>query len=171
MKTVSLTYSQKELQYCIFAAVVEGLCAADLTGRGYFITMGSDDSNYSIELWASATKSENGDGRKLHSVYVNKGDYQMNDVRLGVVLKYVAEHARQFVDQITGIINEPRTSGPITVSSDSDLVSFGNYLLRKVNAKAHTTDGAPYGPREVTHADLANWRGQPYPMESTIQKA
>lgn len=38
------------------------------------------------------------------------------------------------------------------------LVSFGNYLLNKCKVKGHDLDGEACFDRQVTHADLYNWR-------------
>lgn len=47
-------------------------------------------------------------------------------------------------------------SNPLEII-EKDLVLFGNYLLKKVHAKAHGLDGDVYGQREVTDGDLKNW--------------
>jgi hypothetical protein len=152
MKTISLTYSHKELQFNILYAVVEGLRSSDLTGRGFFVSCNTGGDCYNIELWKSATASENGDGKLLHRHEINKGDYQMNDIRLGVMVKYIADQVAKFVNDITPILHSAGEE------HTDDLVSFGNYLLRKVGAQSHDVDGSKSGPREVTHADLANWK-------------
>lgn len=101
MKTINLTHSHKDLQFNILAAVVEGLSASGIAGKGRFITYRSlDDSEFSIELWKSATKSENGDGKLIHRHTINKGDYQMNDIRLGVTMRYIADHCKKFISEI-----------------------------------------------------------------------
>lgn len=38
-----------------------------------------------------------------------------------------------------------------------ELVDFGNFLLKKVKAKAYSLDGDPIGERQVTDADIKNW--------------
>jgi hypothetical protein len=104
MRNVILTHN--ELQFNLFAAVVEGLRSAELTGRGLFITYGSTEDSFTIELWKSASKPEAGDGVMLHQHKVSKGEYQMNDVRLGVTLKYIADQCTKFVDDITPILHK-----------------------------------------------------------------
>lgn len=44
----------------------------------------------------------------------------------------------------------------------TDLVSFGNYLLKTYNVNVHSTDGynAPLYTRQVSDADLKNWEGE-----------
>lgn len=41
---------------------------------------------------------------------------------------------------------------------EEPLVSFGNYLLSKCKVKGHDLDGEPVFDRQVTDADLCNWR-------------
>jgi len=43
----------------------------------------------------------------------------------------------------------------------SQLVSFGNYLLKTYSVSQHSTDGknTPLLPKEVSHADIENWGG------------
>src|SRR5688572_13762622 len=104
MKTTTLTYSHKELQFMIFHAVVEGLRSAELTGRGLFISYQSQDSDFELQLWKAASAAELGNGKLLHSYKVNKGDYQMNDIRLGVMVKHIAQHCEKFVEEITPLL-------------------------------------------------------------------
>lgn len=41
---------------------------------------------------------------------------------------------------------------------EKQLVSFGNYLLKKCKVKGHDLDGDPVFDRLVTDADLCNWK-------------
>lgn len=101
---MALTYSQKELKFNLFAAVIEGIRAANVVGKGSYITYSShDDDNYSIELWTSATKPELGDAELKHKYLVNKWSSEMNDTRLWVVVKHVCDHCEKFIDGIRTI--------------------------------------------------------------------
>lgn len=44
--------------------------------------------------------------------------------------------------------------------NESHLVSFGNYLLKRYEVPVYSSDGknAPIYQREVSHADMENWR-------------
>lgn len=106
MRNVILTH--KELQFNLFAAVVEGLIAAELEGRGLFITYGSTEDSLNIELWKSATKPEAGDGRMIHQLKISKGENEMNDMRLHVTIRYVKEKCMKFVEEITPLLHAAR---------------------------------------------------------------
>lgn len=43
---------------------------------------------------------------------------------------------------------------------ENQLVSFGNYLLKKCKVRGYDVDGEPCFEREVTDADILNWRDQ-----------
>lgn len=99
MKTMNLTYSHKELQWHFFAAVVSGMNAT-LQKRGYFISFSVSDDSLTFEFWKAASVAENGDGFKIDSHSVNKGDYQMNDIRLGVMTRYLEDEAEKFMKRV-----------------------------------------------------------------------
>ena len=48
------------------------------------------------------------------------------------------------------------------MSTDQQLVSFGNYLLEKCGVREHDADGKPYGTRQVFDADIENWKDSVY---------
>jgi hypothetical protein len=100
MKSMNLTYSHKELQWLFFAAVVAGLNAS-LRKRGYFITFRISDDSFYYECWKAASVAEKGDGEMIASHQVNKGEYQMNDIRLGVMIKYMEDEANKFMADIS----------------------------------------------------------------------
>ncbi len=118
MKTMNLTYSHKELQWHFFAAGVSGMNAA-LQKRGYFITFSVTDDSLTYEFWKAATVSENGDGYKIDSHQVNKGEYQMNDIRLAVMSRYLEDEAEKFMNRVeqhfapkTGSVTEKYNAQP-----------------------------------------------------------
>lgn len=43
---------------------------------------------------------------------------------------------------------------------NKELVSFGNYLLKKCKVKGFDVDGELSLNREVTHSDISNWRDE-----------
>jgi hypothetical protein len=100
MKSMNLTYSHKELQWLFFAAVVSGLNSA-LKMKGYFITFNVTDDSFQFEFWKAASASEKDDGGIISSHKVNKGEYQMNDIRLGVMTKYLEDEANKFMNAIS----------------------------------------------------------------------
>lgn len=64
-----------------------------------------------------------------------------------------------------------------TMYTESQLVSFGNYILKTYGVQVHSNDGqnVPLYQREVTDADMANWEGgekftnQDYKLPSQFQ--
>ena len=44
--------------------------------------------------------------------------------------------------------------------TESQLVSFGNFLFKTYGVCVHSTDGrnTPLGQREASHADVSNWK-------------
>jgi len=99
MKAMNLTYSHKELQRHFFAAVVSGMNAV-LQKRGYFITFSVTDDSLTYEFWKATSVAENADGYKIDSHQVNTGDYQMNDIRLGVMTRYLEDEAEKFMNRV-----------------------------------------------------------------------
>src|SRR6185503_7776496 len=53
---------------------------------------------------------------------------------------------------------------------EKQLVEFGNFLLKTYGVKVHSTDGknTPLYQREVSHADVSNWRDEERPDELSL---
>ena len=100
MKNVILTH--KELQLNLFIAYTFGLSKKDV-GDDLIITYEITDTDF---IWKivkrsnTVTISLNGDvieGKPLFYHYINKGEYRMNDLRLGVTCAYLEEQAIEFL--------------------------------------------------------------------------
>lgn len=98
MKSINLPYSHKELQFQMFAAFTFGLRYS--VKKGYFITFHSTDDSFVWQLYKSASAPENRDSQELFAYSINKGDYQMNDVRLCVMSKYLEDNAWKFFQEM-----------------------------------------------------------------------
>lgn len=97
MKSVIL--SHKELQLQMFFAFATGFTTQKMP-KGYFLTFSTDASDgaeFSFEFWKSASAPENGDGKLLFRTTINKGEHELNDVRLGVMTGYLRDRAYRFL--------------------------------------------------------------------------
>lgn len=111
MKSMNLTYSHKELQWIFVAAIVAGLNAA-LCKKGYFINFKVTDDSFYYEFWKATSVAENADGEMIASYQINKGDYQMNDIRLGVMVKHLEDKANEFMNAVSKLtLKEPLAKG------------------------------------------------------------
>jgi hypothetical protein len=54
---------------------------------------------------------------------------------------------------------------------DKQLVSFGNYLLKEYGVMVHSSDGknVPIYQREVSHADICNWKDEYLLVEKPVE--
>ena len=101
MKNVILTH--KELQLNLFIAYTFGLSKKDV-GDDLIITYEITDTDF---IWKVVKRTDtiplvNGqlqaaEGKVLFYHYINKGEYRMNDLRLGVTCAYLEEQAIEFL--------------------------------------------------------------------------
>lgn len=108
MKSINLTYSHKELQFHLFAAITFGFQAA--IAKGYFLTFESTNDSFIWKVFKSATAPENGDAKELYSYPVNRGVYQLNDVRLGIMSKYMEDQCWRFLMKLPAEILKGQNS-------------------------------------------------------------
>jgi hypothetical protein len=88
MKNVILTH--KELQLNLFLAVTYGLQNHDF-GPNLHLVYEITERDFVWKVVEHAT------GKPLFYCYINKGDYQMNDLRLGVTVCYIRDQAETFL--------------------------------------------------------------------------
>lgn len=91
MKNVILTH--KELQLNLFYCFIEGL-RSGFDIPGYHVSGQDRHDHFTFELWSSANGTT--DGKEILRHIINKGDYQLNDIRLGVTSAHLREESRQF---------------------------------------------------------------------------
>lgn len=95
MKNCILTHN--ELQLNLFHAFTYGLMQANV-GENLHIVFDSTEREYVWKVVHHPTKESSAvAGKPVFYHYINKGDYQMNDVRLGVTTSYLREQAEQFL--------------------------------------------------------------------------
>lgn len=95
MKNVILTHN--ELQLNLFLAVTYGLQNHDF-GPNLFLVHDITEREYVWRI-VKHTKKEGCavQGETIFFGYVNKGDYQMNDLRLGVTVGHIRDEAEKFL--------------------------------------------------------------------------
>jgi hypothetical protein len=103
MKNVIFTHN--ELQMSLFLSFVEGLRYHKIP-KGYFIAYDTEGEYFAFMLFRSATKPENGDAKELIRHKISKGDYQMNDVRPTIVIKYLSEMAHHFTNEVNSFLSK-----------------------------------------------------------------
>lgn len=159
MKSINLTYSHKELQFQIFACFTMALQYA--IRKGFFITFESAKESFVWKIYKSATAPEKGDAEVLHSYSVNKGVYQMNDIRLGIMSRYLEDQAWKFFKEVPDTIILQRSTmenilDPVNMKSDED----DNSALHFTNF--HSMDEHPEtgedGYSDDVLIDLDGWR-------------
>lgn len=100
MKNVILTH--KELQLNLFIAYTFGLSKKDL-GDDLIITYEITDTDF---IWKVVKRTQDLqitldgkviEGKPLFFHHINKEEYRMNDLRLGVICAYLEEHAIEFL--------------------------------------------------------------------------
>lgn len=100
MKNVILTH--KELQLNLFIAYTYGLSKKEL-GDDLIITYEITDTDF---IWKVVKRTQDlqitldgnvVEGKPLFFHHINKGEYRMNDVRLGVTVSYLEEQAIEFL--------------------------------------------------------------------------
>jgi hypothetical protein len=157
MKSINLTYSQKELQANLFYAFTFGLMQANL-GEGFHIVYDNTETDFVWKVMKHHTAegcAVSGEPEFYH--YVNKGMFQMNDVRLGVITSYLRDESEKFIQGFFDYIKQHPTLGIVKDDCLIDrghLASFGRYLLSKERAKEIAT---AHDPLEVYHSDIENW--------------
>lgn len=120
MKNVILTHN--ELQMNLFAAFAEGVCEGFQLPKGYFLKWIDDERFFNLQLCDS-------NANKLFSYPIGKGEYQMNDVRLGVRVTYLKWQGQEFVRGVEEWFNEKhRKEFPITATDPPNSI---NYSLKE----------------------------------------
>lgn len=111
MKNVILTHN--ELQLNLFYAVSYGLMAQQ-PGKNLHIIPEVMEREFHWKVVRYKTKESSGvAGEPVFYYQINKGAYQMNDVRLGVTVSYLREEAEKFLCELQAFLNKP----PQTASS------------------------------------------------------
>lgn len=112
MKSINLTYSQKELQANLFYAFTFGLMNANL-GEGFHIVYDSTDTDFIWKVVKHPTPEGCAvAGETVFFAYISKGAFQMNDVRLGVITSYLKEEADKLIEGFFNYIKEHPTLIP-----------------------------------------------------------
>lgn len=95
MKNVILTHN--ELQLNLFHAFTYGLMQVNV-GENLHIVYDSTERDFVWKVVHHPEKEGSAvSGKPLFFHQINKGDYQMNDVRLGVTTAYLRNQAEQFL--------------------------------------------------------------------------
>lgn len=95
MKNVILTH--KELQLNLFHAFTYGLMQANV-GENLHIVFDSNEREFIWKVVHYPTKESCAvAGKPLFFHQINKGEHEMNDVRLGVTTAYLRDQAEQFL--------------------------------------------------------------------------
>lgn len=101
MKNLIITHN--EIQSNLFFAVTEGMQA--LYDGKYSIVGESKEREYEWrvvegEIQSSALR------KAIFHYQINKGDYEMNDIRIGVTTSYIRDHAKKFITEFRAFINK-----------------------------------------------------------------
>lgn len=96
MKSVILTH--KELQLNLFLAVTYGLQNHNF-GEGKQLVWDITETDYVWKVVEHPTRESAAvAGKPVFFGYINKGDYQMNDIRLGVTTSHIRDKAEKFLE-------------------------------------------------------------------------
>lgn len=109
MKNVILTHN--ELQLNLFYAVSYGLMCQQ-PGKNLHIIPDVLEREFQWRVVRHKTKESSAvSGETLFYYQINKGDYQMNDIRIGVTCSYLKEQAEKFLSEFQNYIKQK--NGPV----------------------------------------------------------
>lgn len=107
MKNVILTHN--ELQLNLFYAVSYGLMCQQ-PGKNLHIVPEILEREFQWRVVRHKTKESSAvAGEPIFYFHINKGDYQMNDLRLGVTTSYLREQAEKFLEEFKAFQEKEKT--------------------------------------------------------------
>lgn len=95
MKNVIVSHN--ELQLNMFLAVTYGLQNHDF-GPNLFLVNDITEREYVWKVMKSEKREGSAFGQPVFYGYINKGDFQMNDLRMGVTVCYIRDEAEKFLN-------------------------------------------------------------------------
>lgn len=113
MKNVILTH--KELQLNLFYCFIEGL-RSGFDIPGYHVSGQDCSDHFTFELWQSANGSV--DGKEILRHLINKGAYQLNDVRLGVTSAHFRDESKQFKKLVREFMESANRTKPTLTKAE-----------------------------------------------------
>lgn len=109
MKNVILTHN--ELQLNLFYAVSYGLMCQS-PGKNLHIIPEVLEREFQWKVVQHPTRESSGVvGKPIFYFQINKGEYQMNDIRLGVTVSYLKEQAEKFLEEFKDFQSQQK--GPV----------------------------------------------------------
>lgn len=101
MKNLIITHN--EIQSNLFFAVTGGMQAM-FDGK-YAINGESKEREYEWKVTRSDKMESSALLPPLYYYQINKGAYEMNDIRIGVTSAYIRDHAKQFMADFRKFLN------------------------------------------------------------------
>lgn len=155
MKNVILTH--KELQLNLFHAVSFVLdIIIKKMSKSFILTYPHSDNGFVWEVYHTDTRNSH----LIYSFKIDREEYQMNDLRLGVTIGYLREQAIIFLDKFSNSNLPKSNEGNEDLNQeDNDLYDFANRALQNASAIASNKAGETinFG---VTMADVKKWRDE-----------